>query len=355
MSNRLKLLLLGAIGVLVLVVVALGVVYVTMRPASRPASGNGAIAVDVSDKTCTPDTLVVPAGTPEFRVRNTSDHAIEWEILNGVMVVAERENIAPGFTVALTPRLEPGTYQMTCGLLSNPRGTLNVVAADGSTNALPKPPSLVDLVGPTAEYRVFAIQSAQQLASATSLAAKALKAGDTATAKTQLDAANAAFARLSPVLHLFQQDAAPLASGPTALASLAKSLDGAPAPDAAGNADAAAHSATALSGSVSATTAAPREIVAGAGDTVTALASNPGDPAGAANRIAGVRKVVDLFRPLTQRADKALAAKIDTDLGAVEAALAKPQADTAALKPQLADLGSDMTDMLSALGLNTVS
>ncbi|HVW91255.1 MAG TPA: cupredoxin domain-containing protein [Devosia sp.] len=354
MSNRLKLLLLGAIGVLALVVVALGVVYVALRPAARPVTGNGAIAVEVSDKTCTPDRLVVPAGAPEFQIRNVSDHAIEWEILSGVLVVAERENIAPGFTVTLTPRLEPGTYQMTCGLLSNPRGTLNVVAADGSTNALPKPPSLVDLVGPTAEYRVFAIGAAQQLANATSLAAKALKAGDTAAARTQLEAADAAFAQLSPVLHLFQQDAAPLASGPTSLASLVKSLEGASA-SAAGNADAAAHSATALAGAVSATTAAPREIVAGAGDTVAALAGNPGDPADAANRIKGVRKVVDLFQPLTARADKALAAKIDTDLGAVEAALARPQPDAAALKPQLADLGADMTDLLSALGLNTVS
>ncbi len=63
------------------------------------------------------------AGTPTFTIHNTSQQAIEWEILDGVMVVAERENIAPGFTVALTPRLDPGSYQMTCGLLSNPRAS----------------------------------------------------------------------------------------------------------------------------------------------------------------------------------------------------------------------------------------
>jgi len=347
MTNRLKFLLLGAIGLLAVIVVGLGVVYVTMRPKTQTPSGNGSIAIAVSDKTCTPDTLVVPAGAPAFQIHNTSEHAIEWEILNGVMVVAERENIAPGFTVTLTPRLEPGSYQMTCGLLSNPHGMLTVVAADGSTTALPKAPTLVDLVGPTAEYRVFAIQSSQQLANAANLAAKALKAGDTATARAQLVAANAALGRLAPVVHLFQQDAGPLQSGPTSLASLAKSLDGA-------SAEAAARSAAVLSGSVSATTAAPREIVAGAGDIVTALAADPGN-ADAASRIAGVRKIVDLFQPLTARADKALADKITADLGVVEASLAKPNPDTATLKPQLADLGADMTDMLSALGLNTTS
>jgi iron uptake system component EfeO len=347
MSNRLKFLLLGAIGLLAVIVVALGVVYVTMRPNKAPSAAGGTIAVAVSDKTCTPDTLVVPAGAPEFQIHNTSEHAIEWEILNGVMVVAERENIAPGFTVAVTPRLEPGSYQMTCGLLSNPRGTLTVIAADGSTKALPKAPTLVDLVGPTAEYRVFAIQSSRQLANAAALAAKALKAGDTATARTQLDAASAALGKLGPVIHLFQQDAGPLTSGPTSIASLAKSLDGA-------SAEAAAKSAATLSNTVSGTTAAPREIVAGAGGIVTALAADPGN-AEAASRIAGVRKIVDLFHPLTERADKALAGKIDADLGLVEANLAKPQPDAAALKPQLADLGADMTDLLSALGLNTTS
>ena len=40
------------------------------------------------------------------------------------MVVDERENIVPGFVQPLTTKLDPGEYEMTCGLLSNPRGTL---------------------------------------------------------------------------------------------------------------------------------------------------------------------------------------------------------------------------------------
>ncbi len=66
-----------------------------------------------------------------------------------------------------------------------------------------------------------------------------------------------------------------------------------------------------------------------------------------------MRKIVDLFHPLTLRADKALADKIDADLSTVEAALAQPRPDSSALAPHLTDLGADMTDLLSALGLNT--
>src|SRR6185312_14113182 len=250
-TNRLKLLLVGAVGVLALVVVALGVVYFTLR---RPAVSPSAVTLEVSDTACTPNTLSVAAGTPSFSVHNTSNRVIEWEILDGVLVLAERENIAPGFTVVLTPRLEPGSYQMTCGLLSNPRGTLTVTAANGSLTALPKAPTAVDLVAPTAEYRVYAIRTVNALAKAAAATRDAVKAGNIADARAQVVAAIDALYGLGPVLHLFQQDIGPLTSGPAALPALEKSL-AAPTPDpaAAGAAEVAAQAAATLGGSVQST------------------------------------------------------------------------------------------------------
>jgi iron uptake system EfeUOB component EfeO/EfeM len=349
-SNRLKLLLAGAIGVLALVVVGLGVIYVTLR---RPAAAPNAVTIEVSDTACTPDSLSVAAGTPSFSIRNTSNRTIEWEILNGVMVVAERENIAPGFTVELTPRLAPGTYEMTCGLLSNPRGALIVTAADGSLDAAPKPPTQVDLVAPTAEYRVYAISTVNTLARATVALRDAVKGGSFEEARKQAAVATDALYGLAPVLHLFPQDTGPLTSGPAALPALGRSLAQTPPdPAVAGLADVAAKSASALGGSVVGTTASPHEIVAGAGSIVAALAKDF-DPTVASAQLAGVRKVVELFRPLTLRADKSLAAKIDGDLAALESKLGQSAAPTAqAIEPQLTDLSADMTDLLSALGLN---
>ncbi|SQI42402.1 Iron uptake system component EfeO precursor [Serratia plymuthica] len=86
------------------------------------------VKITVNDKQCEPMQLTVPAGKTQFVVHNTSQKNVEWEILKGVMVVEERENIAPGFTQKMTANLEAGEYDMTCGLLSNPKGKLIVTA-----------------------------------------------------------------------------------------------------------------------------------------------------------------------------------------------------------------------------------
>lgn len=99
--------------------------------ASAPAPAADAVPVanvTVTAEGCEPMTLTVDPGKTRFMIKNTSQRAVEWEILKGVYVVEERENIAPGFTQKLTAKLEPGSYEMTCGLLSNPRGKLIVRA-----------------------------------------------------------------------------------------------------------------------------------------------------------------------------------------------------------------------------------
>jgi iron uptake system component EfeO len=104
------------------------------RPAASKASASAARAapaipivnVGVTDEACEPMQLTVKRGKTQFLIKNNSARAVEWEILKGVYVVEERENIAPGFSQKLTAKLEPGKYEMTCGLLSNPHGVLIV-------------------------------------------------------------------------------------------------------------------------------------------------------------------------------------------------------------------------------------
>ncbi len=84
------------------------------------------VNVGISDEACQPMQLTVQRGKTQFLIKNNSGRTVEWEILKGVYVVEERENIAPGFSQKLTARLEPGKYEMTCGLLSNPHGVLIV-------------------------------------------------------------------------------------------------------------------------------------------------------------------------------------------------------------------------------------
>ncbi len=53
--------------------------------------------VTIQGNACDPNEITVPAGRTTFTIVNKSNRALEWEILDGVMVVEERENIAPGF------------------------------------------------------------------------------------------------------------------------------------------------------------------------------------------------------------------------------------------------------------------
>jgi iron uptake system component EfeO len=88
-----------------------------------------AIAVTVTNTGCEPTQLSTAAGKTTFVINNKSDRPLEWEILEGVMVVAEKENIAPGFTQKVKADLKAGQYAMTCGLRNNPKGVLTVTAS----------------------------------------------------------------------------------------------------------------------------------------------------------------------------------------------------------------------------------
>ena len=96
--------------------------------ANRRSDVGSVYQVAITARACDPGEITVPAGRTVFEIVNRSDRPVEWEILDGVMVVEERENIPPGFSQTLAARLAPGEYQITCGLLSNPRGTLHVRA-----------------------------------------------------------------------------------------------------------------------------------------------------------------------------------------------------------------------------------
>lgn len=153
----------GMAGAAVLMLGALGLFYLSLD--STPASDSGdAHRITISPSGCVPNALTVPAGRQRFMVINDTERAIEWEIVDGVMVLEERENIVPGLKQELTATLQPGEYQMTCGLLSNPRGTLTVTAVEGLQVA--EELSARMLIGPLAEYRVYLTLEGRALAHA---------------------------------------------------------------------------------------------------------------------------------------------------------------------------------------------
>ena len=158
------------------------------------------VNVVITDKGCEPNSLTVAEGKSTFAIKNASRRALEWEILDGVMVVEERENIFPGFTQTLSATLSPGEYQMTCGLLSNPKGKLIVQAAAPGAKA---PVNALDLVGPLAEYKLYVSRETDALFTGAKAFVAAIKANDLAKAQKLYAPTRAHYERIEPVAELF--------------------------------------------------------------------------------------------------------------------------------------------------------
>lgn len=156
------------------------------------------VLVTIAGHSCEPNALTVPTGRASFRIVNRSDRAVEWEILDGVLVVEERENIAPGLSQVINANLLPGDYTITCGLLSNPHGTLHVTPTAASQAAAKAGPALLAFVGPLSEYRVFLSSQGSALIKAVTALEQAIAAADLGQAQALYLPARAAYQRLAP-------------------------------------------------------------------------------------------------------------------------------------------------------------
>lgn len=183
----------------VVMIAAGGLFYYASQVASskRQASAQNEIVVNIHPHNCEPAALTVAAGRNSFRIVNRSERAVEWEILDGVLVVEERENIAPGLSQVINANLQPGDYQITCGLLSNPRGTLKVTPTAESDAAAKARPSMVAFIGPLSEYRVYLATQGSGLIRAVDALNQAIAAGDLAQARSSYAPARAAYQRIA--------------------------------------------------------------------------------------------------------------------------------------------------------------
>ncbi|MCW8275046.1 iron uptake system protein EfeO [Pseudomonas sp. PCH199] len=172
--------------------------YASKMAAAKRQANHDEVLVTIHSHSCEPNALTVPAGRASFRIVNRSDRAVEWEILDGVLVIEERENIAPGLSQVINANLLPGDYAITCGLLSNPRGTLHVTPTAASDAAAKARPSMVAFVGPLSEFRVYLSSQSTALIKAVTALEQSIEAGDLSQAQALYLPARAAYQRLAP-------------------------------------------------------------------------------------------------------------------------------------------------------------
>ena len=171
--------------------------------AAATANADGSFNIAVNDHACDPMELTVPSGQVVFNIKNNSTRKLEWEILKGVMVVDERENIAPSLSDKMTVTLLPGEYEMTCGLLNNPRGKL--VVTDSGFKEATGEANMEKLAQPLADYKVYVQNEAAQLVTKTTAFVEAVKAGRTEDAKAMFADVRTHYERIEPIAELFNE------------------------------------------------------------------------------------------------------------------------------------------------------
>jgi iron uptake system component EfeO len=355
--------------------------FAAAQDASQP------VAVTITDKGCEPNALSVSAGKTTFKIKNQSKRAVEWEILDGVMVVEERENIIPGFVQSLTANLKAGQYQMTCGLLTNPKGVLTVAAAATSTSA--GAPSALDLVGPLAEYKVYVAKEVGDLVEQTKRFAEAVKAGKLQEAQDLYAPTRRHYERIEPVAELFSDldksmdaraDDFELKEDDPKFAGFHRIEKALFADKSTAGmqplADRLLQDTQNLQSRLGGLTIPPAKMVGGASDLIEEVASTKisgeedrysgTDLSDFQANVDGAQKIFDLLRPLIATRNSELEARIRTNFSKVDTLLGRYRgqegqfqnydklsaSDRNALKGAITALAEDLSQLRGTLGLD---
>ncbi|MBN3897124.1 MAG: iron uptake system protein EfeO [Nostoc sp. NOS(2021)] len=357
------------------------------KVASDTSANNSAeTALAVTDQGCEPNQLTVTSGQNNFVLTNKSSKPVEWEILSGVKVVEEKENIAPGFVQKLKTNLEPGDYDMACGLRSNPKGKLTVKAGGDS-----QAKGTVDqgqLVGAIAEYKVYITKEIDQLVTKTKILTDAVIAGDLPKAQKTYASAHLHYERTEPVAELFSDldksmdsradDFAKKEADPqfTGYHRLEKALfQDKTTKGMKPYAEKLQKDGLDLQKRIATLTIEPKKMVGGAADLIEEVGKTK--ISGEEDRyshtdlwdfsanVDGSQKIVELLRPVIQKANPELLARVDANFTKVDQKLAKyktpdggfatydkvSEADKKDMKTAIASLAEDLSQLRGTLGV----
>lgn len=354
--------------------------------AASAVNADGSVTVAVNDTACEPMALTVPSGQVVFNIRNDSGRKLEWEILKGVMVVDERENIAPGLSDKMTVTLLPGEYAMTCGLLNNPRGKLTVT--DSGFKQAGGEADWEKLAQPLADYKAYVQAEARALTTKTSALAAAVKAGEIEKAKSLFADTRTHYERIEPIAELFNElDPAIDAreddykQGPkdpefTGFHRIEYALWVEKSADSVKEvADKLEADVKKLQAEIDALTFPPSKVVGGAAVLMEEVAATKisgeedrysrTDLSDFQANVEGSQKIVELFRPMIAEKDQALLGKTDANFKQINDILAKyktadgfesydklSEADRKTLQAPINALAEDLARLRGTLGLN---
>ena len=168
--------------------------------ANTPANGD-AIAVTSTETACEVATNSAASGVVAFEVRNDGEQVTEFYLLaeDGLRIIGEVENIAPGASRTLTTTVQPGSYMTLCkpGMIGSGVGSA-VFTVSGERVAISGPDAelkqeAVDL------YAAFVKDQVAQLVPATEGFVELYASGEDEAAKEQFPVVRTFYERIEPV------------------------------------------------------------------------------------------------------------------------------------------------------------
>ncbi|MGJ0203828.1 iron uptake system protein EfeO [Leucobacter sp. gxy201] len=184
-----------------LCITAAGALLLTGCVPNATATESQSIAVSAADDSCAPETAEASSGTITFSVTNDGAKVTEFYVLgeNGLTIVGEVENIAPGASRDLTVQLGPGDYFTSCkpGMIGAGVGTAGFTVTGDALETSPE----VDAV--VAQYVAYVKGQSEELVPQVQAFVDAYQAGDDATAKELFPVARISYERIEPTAEQF--------------------------------------------------------------------------------------------------------------------------------------------------------
>ncbi len=157
------------------------------------------IEIVLTDDGCAPDVDSVESGALTFNVTNKDATGVsEVELLSGTRILAEKENLAPGFDGSFSLKLTAGDYEIYCPGAKNSRSAFTVTG-----EAAPQVTGNAALEQGAEQYAEYVKTQAQVLVDAVGPLVAAIKSGDVTASKQAYANARSGYERIEPVAESF--------------------------------------------------------------------------------------------------------------------------------------------------------
>ena len=165
------------------------------------ASSGKALTVSSTDDACKVSAAEATSGNVTFQIKNDGSKTTEFYLLgkDGLQIVAEKENIAPGSSAELTALMQPGDYFTACkpGMRGSHVGKAAFTVTGNPVKLSGQDQELLDAA--VTKYVDFVKNEVQELEPLADEFAKAYINGDDAKAKKMFASMRTHYERIEPI------------------------------------------------------------------------------------------------------------------------------------------------------------